>query len=100
MRTESKLLRVSWNPNDMNGEHLSPKTREFGWRPPSWGYDGNVGEPSLLLAVPCRSSIRSGFRLNRFATAPGRAAVPRSSRTPPVGVCLAALERSSSGDFG
>ena len=29
MRTESKLLRVSWNPNDMNGEHLSPKTREL-----------------------------------------------------------------------
>src|SRR5258705_8072513 len=33
MRTESKLLRVSWNPNDMNGEHLSPKTRELLDRP-------------------------------------------------------------------
>src|ERR1700681_1925868 len=29
MRTESKLLRVSWTPNDMRGEPPSPKTREL-----------------------------------------------------------------------
>src|SRR4029077_9520834 len=33
MRRESKLSRASWSQNDMNGEHLSPKTRELLNRP-------------------------------------------------------------------
>ena len=47
------------------------------------GYGGNVGEPSLPLTVLYRSSTRSGPRSDRFATAPGCAAVPRSSRNTP-----------------
>jgi len=29
MRRESKPSKASWSQNDMNGEHLSPKTREL-----------------------------------------------------------------------
>src|SRR5262249_22127224 len=39
-----------------------------------------------LLPVLYHSSTRSGLRLDRFVTAPGRAAVPRSSRTAPGSV--------------
>ena len=33
MRRESKPSKASWSQNDMNGEHLSPKTRELLDRP-------------------------------------------------------------------
>jgi putative transposase len=49
IRRQSKLLRVSWSQNDMNGEHVSPKTREIQRFFLVSTSNGNAGSATILI---------------------------------------------------